>query len=124
MTDGVRQEAVDLLGQLLRLDTTNPPGRETAAATLLRDHLEPLGVECRLLARDPERANLVARLPGREAGAPRLLLLGHTDTVGADASAWTADPWGGEVRDGCVWGRGALDMKGHVAAAAVAIATL
>ena len=115
---------MDLLARLLRLDTTNPPGRETAAATLLRDHLEPLGVECRLLARDPERANLVARLPGREPGATRLLLLGHTDTVGADPSAWTADPWGGEVRDGCVWGRGALDMKGHVAAAAVAMATL
>jgi acetylornithine deacetylase/succinyl-diaminopimelate desuccinylase-like protein len=71
----------------------------------------------------PERANLVARLPGR-GGGPSLLLLSHTDTVVADASEWQADPWSGELRDGEVWGRGALDMKGEVAASAVAIASV
>jgi len=71
----------------------------------------------------PERANLVARLPGRGDG-PSLLLLSHTDTVVADASEWQLDPWSGEVRDGEIWGRGALDMKGEVAASAVALASL
>ncbi len=71
----------------------------------------------------PERANLVARLPGR-GGGPSLILLSHTDTVVADASEWQVDPWSGELRDGEIWGRGALDMKGEVAASAVAIASL
>ena len=71
----------------------------------------------------PERANLVARLPGR-GGGPSLLLLSHTDTVVADRAEWQVDPWSGELRGGEVWGRGALDMKGEVAASAVAIASL
>ncbi len=71
----------------------------------------------------PERANLVARIPGRRDG-PTLLLLSHTDVVLADAAEWNADPFGGELRDGEVWGRGALDMKGQVAASAVAMASL
>ncbi|MFN8186491.1 MAG: M20/M25/M40 family metallo-hydrolase [Gaiellales bacterium] len=120
----MREEVTGLLQQLIRIDTVNPPGNETAAAVLLRDFLEPLGVECELLARVPDRANLVARIPGRDPDAPRLLLLSHTDTVLADPSEWSVDPWSGELRDGHVWGRGALDMKGQVAANAVAIATL
>jgi acetylornithine deacetylase/succinyl-diaminopimelate desuccinylase-like protein len=80
-------------------------------------------VECELYARVPERANLVARIPGRGEG-PSLLLLSHTDTVLADPAEWSVDPWSGELRDGCVWGRGALDMKDQVAASAVAIASL
>jgi acetylornithine deacetylase/succinyl-diaminopimelate desuccinylase-like protein len=71
----------------------------------------------------PDRASLVARIPG-SGGGPRLALLSHTDTVLADASEWTVDPWSGELRDDEVWGRGALDMKGQVAASAVAIASL
>ncbi len=119
----LRDEAVELLQELIRLDTVNPPGNETRAAELLRDYLEDAGVECELLARDPERANLVARIRGRGDGR-RLLFLGHTDTVLADPSEWTVDPWSGEILDGCVWGRGALDMKSQVAAEAVAVATL
>ena len=80
-------------------------------------------MDSELFARVPERANLVARLPGRGAGHS-LLLLSHTDTVVADPAGWQVDPWSGEVRDGEVWGRGALDMKGHVAVAAVAMASL
>ena len=106
------------------MNTVNPPGNETIAAEHLRAYLEPHGVECALLARVPDRANLVARLPGRDPEAPRLLLLSHTDTVLADPAEWSVDPWSGELRDGYVWGRGALDMKGQVAANAVAIATL
>src|ERR671931_140849 len=114
----LRQEATELLQALIRVDTTNPPGNETAAAELLRDYLEDSGVSCELFAKIPERANLVARIPGRGDG-PKLLFLSHTDVVLADASEWRADPFGGELRDGEVWGRGALDMKGQVAADAV-----
>jgi acetylornithine deacetylase/succinyl-diaminopimelate desuccinylase-like protein len=119
----LRDEVVDLLQQLIRLNTVNPPGNETQAAELLRDYLEPFGVECELYAREPERANLVARIRGRGDG-PTLLLLSHTDTVLADPGEWSVDPWSGELREGHVWGRGALDMKDQVAANAVAIASL
>ena len=119
----LRDEASELLQQLIRLDTVNPPGNETAAAELLRDYLAESGVESELYAKVPERANLVARLPGTGDG-PSLMLLSHTDTVVADAAEWQLDPWSGELRDGEIWGRGALDMKGQVAASAVALATL
>jgi acetylornithine deacetylase/succinyl-diaminopimelate desuccinylase-like protein len=116
-------EVTDLLQRLIRTDTTNPPGNETAAAELLRDYLESAGVECRFYARDPARANLVARIPGRGDG-PSLALLSHTDVVLADPEEWAREPFGGDLVDGHVWGRGALDMKGEVAASAVAVATL
>jgi len=79
-------------------------------------------VETELYAREPGRDNLVARIRGRD--GPSLLLLSHTDTVLADPAEWQRDPWSGELVDGEVWGRGALDMKGQVAASAVAIASL
>ncbi|MBW3592461.1 MAG: M20/M25/M40 family metallo-hydrolase, partial [Actinobacteria bacterium] len=119
----VREEAAELLRELIRLDTVNPPGNETRVADLLRAYLEEADVECELLAKVPERANLVARIPGR-GDAKRLLLLSHTDTVLADPDEWTVDPWSGDVRNGEIWGRGALDMKSQVAASAVAMATL
>ena len=118
----LRDEATELLRELIRADTVNPPGNETRAADVLRAYLEDAGIECDVFARVPERANLVARIPGR--GGRRLLLLSHTDTVLADPAEWTVDPWSGELRDDAVWGRGALDMKGQVAASAVALATL
>jgi acetylornithine deacetylase/succinyl-diaminopimelate desuccinylase-like protein len=116
-------EVSDLLSRLIQIDTTNPPGNETAAAELLREYLEANGVRCDLYARVSERANLVARLPGRGDG-PTLLLLGHTDVVLADPAEWSVPPFSGEILNDEVWGRGALDMKGHVAANAVAIASL
>ncbi len=117
-----------LLQELIRLDTVNPPGNETKAADHLRAYLEAAGVECETYARVPERANLVARVRGTGDG-PSLLFLSHTDTVLADPAEWEHDPWSGDLRDGepwgpTVWGRGALDMKGQVAASAVAIASL
>ena len=118
----LRDEVTDLLQRLIRVDTTNPPGNETAAAELLRDYLAANGVESQLIAKVPERANLVARIPG--GGGPSLLLLCHTDVVYADPADWTVPPFSGELRDGVVWGRGALDMKSQVAANAVAIASL
>ncbi len=116
-------EVVELLQQLIRVDTTNPPGNETAAAELLRDYLEGAGADCKLYARVPERANLVARIRGTGDG-PSLALLSHTDVVLADRTEWERDPFGGELVDDEVWGRGALDMKCEVAASAVAVATL
>jgi acetylornithine deacetylase/succinyl-diaminopimelate desuccinylase-like protein len=116
-------EVTDLLSRLIRVDTTNPPGNETAAAELLREYLEANGLRCETYARVPERANVVARIPGRGDG-PSLLFLGHTDVVLADPGEWSVPPFSGTVRDDEVWGRGALDMKGQVAANAVAIASL
>jgi acetylornithine deacetylase/succinyl-diaminopimelate desuccinylase-like protein len=121
-TASLRDEVTDLLQRLIRIDTTNPPGNETAAAELLREYLEANGLACELIAKVPERANLVARLPGGD--GPSLLFLGHTDVVLADPAEWSVPPFSGELRDGQVWGRGALDMKGEVAANAVAIASL
>jgi acetylornithine deacetylase/succinyl-diaminopimelate desuccinylase-like protein len=118
----LRDEAVDLLQRLLRLNTVNPPGNETIAAELLRDYLEAAGVEVELYARTPERANLVARLRG--GSGPSLCFLSHTDTVLADPGEWSRDPWSGDLADDHVWGRGALDMKNQVAASAVAISSL
>lgn len=118
----LREEVTELLQALLRLDTVSPPGNETAAAELLREYLAQNGVGCELVAREPQRANLIARLPG--GGGPSLMLTGHTDTVLADPGEWARDPWSGDLVDGEIWGRGALDMKGHVAAAAVAFASL
>jgi acetylornithine deacetylase/succinyl-diaminopimelate desuccinylase-like protein len=112
-----------LLQALIRAETVNPPGNETRAATILRDYLARHGIECSLVARAPERANLVARVPGRGDG-PTLAFLCHTDTVLADPDEWAHDPWSGDIADGEVWGRGALDMKGQVAASAVAFSTL
>jgi acetylornithine deacetylase/succinyl-diaminopimelate desuccinylase-like protein len=122
-TISLRDETTELLQELIRVDTTNPPGNETAAAQVLQSYLEESGAQVELYARVPERANLVARIPGRGDG-PKLLFLSHTDVVLADPSEWNADPFGGELRDGEVWGRGALDMKGQVAASAVALASL
>jgi acetylornithine deacetylase/succinyl-diaminopimelate desuccinylase-like protein len=118
----LRSEVTDLLQRLIRVDTTNPPGNETTAAELLRDYLAENGVESQLIAKVPERANLVARIPGGD--GPSLLFLCHTDVVYADPDDWSVPPFSGELRDGEVWGRGALDMKSQVAANAVTIASL
>jgi acetylornithine deacetylase/succinyl-diaminopimelate desuccinylase-like protein len=124
MRDPLAHESVALLRELIRVDTSNPPGNETAAAELLRDYLVGHGVECELIARVPGRANLVARIRG-SGGGPSLALTGHTDVVPADARDWQRPPFAAEFDDdGFVWGRGALDMKSHTATNAVALATL
>ena len=111
----LERRTTELLRQLIRFDTVNPPGNEEAAQQFLKGLLEPAGFECQLLAAVEGRPNLVARLAARSDG-PRLCLLGHVDTVLADPAEWRVDPWSGEIRDGYVWGRGALDMKNQVAA--------
>jgi len=117
-------EAVDLLGELIRIDTSNPPGRERPVQELLAERLGDVGFECELLAaEDPDRPNLVARLRG-DGDGPTLCLLGHADTVPAEADEWTFSPWAGDVADGEVRGRGAQDMKDQVAAEAAACIAL
>ncbi len=124
-TAGLRDEATSLLRDLLRIDTSNPPGGETPAAETLAAYLTAHGIECELIARDPMRANLVARLRGRDPAAPSLMFLGHTDVVPADGERWTHPPFAGVVDDdGWIWGRGALDMKNEVATRAVAMAEI
>jgi acetylornithine deacetylase/succinyl-diaminopimelate desuccinylase-like protein len=104
----------ELLKQLVRFDTTNPPGREADCIGFLREHLQAHGVDSRLFARDPERPNLLARVRGR-GEAPPLLLYGHVDVVPTADQDWSADPFAADERDGYLWGRGTIDMKGGVA---------
>jgi acetylornithine deacetylase/succinyl-diaminopimelate desuccinylase-like protein len=125
IADVAGAEAEQLLSRLIRFNTVNPPGNERAAQEYLADHLSRAGFECELLGATPERPNLVARLRLPDAGeGPTLCYLGHVDTVLADAADWTRDPWSGDVVEGFLWGRGALDMKGQVAAEIAAAASL
>jgi acetylornithine deacetylase/succinyl-diaminopimelate desuccinylase-like protein len=111
--EGLQDRPAELLAQLLRFDTSNPPGNERECIGWIRGLLEELGCEVQILAREPDRPNLLARLPGRGVSAP-LLLQGHVDVVAARGE-WRHPPFAGELADGYVWGRGALDMKGGVA---------
>jgi acetylornithine deacetylase/succinyl-diaminopimelate desuccinylase-like protein len=123
--DDLQRETTDVLRELVRFNTVNPPGRERPAIEFLASYLRDAGLKTELLAADGDRPNLVADLAGDGDGdGPTLCYLGHVDTVLADPSEWTHDPWSGEVVDGFLWGRGAIDMKSQVAAEAVAAATL
>src|SRR3954463_1887921 len=119
----MQQETTDVLQRLVRFNTVNPPGDEREAQEYLAGYLQGAGLEVELLGRTEARPNLVARLRGTGDG-PTLCLLSHVDTVLATASEWERDPWSGDVVDGVLWGRGALDMKSQTAAEAVAAATL
>jgi acetylornithine deacetylase/succinyl-diaminopimelate desuccinylase-like protein len=119
----LERRTTELLQRLIRFNTVNPPGNERAVQEFLAERLRAAGFECDLLSAVEGRPNLVARL-GAASDGPRLCLLGHVDTVLADPSEWSVDPWSGELRDGYVWGRGALDMKGQVAAEAAAALAL
>jgi acetylornithine deacetylase/succinyl-diaminopimelate desuccinylase-like protein len=123
MADALQEETAEVLARLIRFKTVNPPGNERECQEWLRDYLTEAGLECELMGAEPERPNLVARLPGDRPG-PVLGYLSHVDTVLADPADWRHDPWSGEVHDGHLWGRGALDMKSQTAAEAVAAATL
>jgi acetylornithine deacetylase/succinyl-diaminopimelate desuccinylase-like protein len=120
---GLGPSAVDLLGRLIQTNTVNPPGNEGQVQGFLREKLTGAGFECELLEAEPGRSNLVARLRGARDGQT-LAFLGHTDTVRADPEEWSFDPWAGDVVDGWVRGRGALDMKGQVAAEVAACVAL
>jgi len=104
----------ELLQRLIRFDTTNPPGNEEECIAFVRGVLEDAGCEPELYAKDPARPNLVARVPGK-GKSPPLLIQGHVDVVTTSGQDWQRPPFGGDLVDGEVWGRGAIDMKGPMA---------
>lgn len=109
------EEALGYLVELLKIDTSNPPGHETRVARYLKTVCEREGIAGELLGPDPERLSFVARLKGSGEARP-LLLMAHSDVVPAERSHWSVDPFAGLVRDGYIWGRGAQDTKGLLAA--------
>jgi acetylornithine deacetylase/succinyl-diaminopimelate desuccinylase-like protein len=119
----LQQETAHVLQRLIRFNTVNPPGNERDAQEYLAGYLESAGFDVELLGRTEARPNLVARLRG-DADGPTLCLLSHVDTVLATPSEWQRDPWSGDVADGFLWGRGAIDMKSQTAAEVAAAASL
>ena len=111
----VQAETLKHFVALLKIDTSNPPGNETQAANYLRDVLSTNAIESQFLGPNPERINLVARIKGNGKKRP-ILLMGHTDVVGVQAERWSVDPFGGVVKDGYIYGRGAVDDKDNVVA--------
>jgi len=113
---GAQSEVAELLSDLIRIDTTNTgetatSAGERTAAEWVAGKLDEVGISSEIHESEPGRASLVARIPGRDPSRPALLVHGHLDVVPADASEWTVHPFSGEVEDGYVWGRGAVDMK-------------
>ena len=111
LTDRAGEEVVDLCRDLIRIDSTNPTSNERAAAEWVAERLTEAGLEPTLLESEPGRASVVARWAGENSARDALLVHGHLDVVPADAGDWQVDPFAGEIRDDCLWGRGAVDMK-------------
>ncbi len=109
------RETIDHLRALVRLDTTNPPGNERIAADYLAAALGAEAIPAVIAEGAPTRSNLIARIEGRDPELSPLMLSSHTDVVPVEAARWSRDPFGGEIADGCVWGRGAIDMKSKCA---------
>jgi acetylornithine deacetylase/succinyl-diaminopimelate desuccinylase-like protein len=110
-----REEVVKTLQDLVRIDTSNPPGGETKVAQYLKSILENEGISSEIVAKEPSRGNLIARIQGNGKKKP-LLLMGHEDTVGVERGKWTVDPFAGLIKDGYVYGRGALDDRSGLTA--------
>ncbi len=110
----VNAEALERLQKYIRIESINPPAEVTKAAAFFEGELKRAGLEPKLYVSNAEtgKVNLVVRLPGRDRSKKPLLLLNHFDTVPVDRKMWDVDPFGGELKDGAIWGRGALDMKG------------
>jgi len=113
--DAVGAESIDHLVELIQIDTSNPPGNETAVTDYLEAVLSAEDIDSKTYALDKSRANLVARAVGNGSKRP-LLIMGHTDVVGAQPDKWYADPFSGMRQDGFIYGRGTLDDKNSVAA--------
>jgi acetylornithine deacetylase/succinyl-diaminopimelate desuccinylase-like protein len=109
-----------ILQKLIGFDTTNPPGNEKACIDYIADLFKKHGIESVIIARDPNRPNLIVRLKG-SSNAPPMLMYGHADVVTTENQKWRHPPFEGKIKDGFVWGRGALDMKGTLAMMAAAL---
>ena len=116
-------EAVQLLQNLIRIDTSNPPGNETLVAEHVNQVLAEEGIDSDIYALDPARGNLVARLPGNGSKDP-VLILAHSDVVGVEEDLWTVDAFSGEILDDYIYGRGASDNKDMIAAAVEVMLTI
>ncbi len=115
--------AVNLLSEFIRIDTTNPPGNEEDAVLFLDGYFDKAGIPTEIFHVAPKRANLLARIPGKNKGKP-VVLLSHIDVVPAKAEEWEVPPFSGEVRDGFIYGRGAIDMKSQTICQLLAFAQL
>ncbi|HUH00571.1 MAG TPA: M20/M25/M40 family metallo-hydrolase, partial [Kofleriaceae bacterium] len=116
-------DAQEMCQRLLRMDTTNPPGNERPAADYLADKLGEVGLETTILESAPGRANLITRYRGTGSLAP-VLLTAHLDVVEAYPEHWKYPPFSGEIAEGCLWGRGAIDMKNMAAMSAAVMRRL
>jgi acetylornithine deacetylase/succinyl-diaminopimelate desuccinylase-like protein len=109
----IEKHALDVLQRAVRLAPVNPPANTASSAALFKAELEAAGLEPKVYTSGPDgQTNLVVRLRGRDSSKKPLLLLNHFDVVPVDAKAWSVEPFGGLLRDGWIWGRGTLDMKG------------
>jgi len=113
--EAFERETLDWFRALIRLDTTNPPGNERLAANYIAAQLEASGIDSVRLEAAAGRTNLIARLPGSDSANAPLMLASHTDVVPAEPKRWTHAPFGAEIAEGCIWGRGAIDMKSKCA---------
>ncbi len=120
----IRDEICELLQKLICIDTTNPPGNETLAAQFLEQELNKDNFECEIIEAKPARGSLITRLKGTAGNGPNLLLLSHLDVVSANPTEWNIPPFSGVIKDGFVYGRGALDMKGMTAIEVMALKLL
>lgn len=114
-SEEAQREVVDLCAELIRFDTSNPTSDERACADWVVARLAEAGIASELVESAPGRANVLARIPGADTSRGALLVHGHLDVVPADAAEWRVPPFSGEIRDGYLWGRGAIDMKDTVA---------
>jgi acetylornithine deacetylase/succinyl-diaminopimelate desuccinylase-like protein len=115
-----QDEVVRLLSELIQINTSNPTHPERPAAEWVAARLDEVGIASQILESERGRASAIARIAGADSTRPPLLIHGHLDVVPADPAEWSVDPFAGEVRDGYVWGRGAIDMK-HMDAMTLAL---
>jgi len=111
VTERATDEVVEICRDLIRIDSSNPTSNERAIAEHVAEQLTDAGLTPEIYESEPGRASVVARWPGEDSSRDALLIHGHLDVVPANADDWQVDPFAAEVRDGCVWGRGAVDMK-------------
>src|ERR1700759_2108103 len=111
MSPAATDEVVDLLSELIRINTSNPTHPERPAAEWVAAKLDEVGIESQIIEAAPGRASTIARIEGSDSSRKPLLIHGHLDVVPADAGEWSVDPFAGEIKDDYVWGRGAVDMK-------------